>query len=239
MPSFKETCNSAKYMSLQLGVQSAVHHGAKRLTIEGDSKLVIAQVWGAFSCSKTKLRQLQNQVRFALRSLDRYKLQHIDWQSNAHAHADRLVNRALDHRPTSWECVPHGGSMGACLAVPMTLRLYICGTPPRLLLMRTMKTTPSVVGINSPAAGATTAEAVLSRLAHACAWFAAASLEGHAVAHPAENRSRKAVRAEPRVPVSLERREAGGRVRAQRALEALRIVRVHGEDGGQESADRG
>ncbi|KAE9125666.1 hypothetical protein PF010_g5537 [Phytophthora fragariae] len=210
MPSFKETCNSAKYMSLQLGVQSAVHHGAKRLTIEGDSKLVIAQVWGAFSCSKTKLRQLQNQVRFALRSLDRYKLQHIDWQSNAHAHADRLVNRALDHRPTSWECVPHGGSMGACLAVPMTLRLYICGTPP-----------PSAADANNE-------DDPVSP-----------SLEGHAVAHPAENRSRKAVRAEPRVPVSLERREAGGRVRAQRALEALRIVRVHGEDGGQESADRG
>ncbi|KAE8893739.1 hypothetical protein PF003_g22034 [Phytophthora fragariae] len=52
------------------------------------------------------------------------------------------------------------------------------------------------VGLNSPAAGAAAAEVVLLRLAHACAWFAAASLDakGTPHAHPAENRSRKAVR---------------------------------------------
>ncbi|KAE8963462.1 hypothetical protein PR001_g29364, partial [Phytophthora rubi] len=118
MPSSKETNNTAEYTALLLGVQSAVHHRAKRLQIEGDSNLVIAQVRGAFSCSNTKLRQLRNRVRFALRSLDRYQLTHIDRQANAHA--DRLANRALDQRRTSSECGPHEGSMGACLAVPMT-----------------------------------------------------------------------------------------------------------------------
>ncbi|KAE9005352.1 hypothetical protein PR001_g8933 [Phytophthora rubi] len=118
MPSSKETNNTAEYMTLLLGVQSTVHHGAQRLQIEGDSNLVIAQVRGAFSCSNAKLRQLRNRVRFALRSLDRYQLKHIDRQVNAHA--DRLVNRALDQRRTRSECGPHGDSMGACLAVPTT-----------------------------------------------------------------------------------------------------------------------
>ncbi|KAE9304332.1 hypothetical protein PF008_g21995 [Phytophthora fragariae] len=56
MSSSKETNATAEYTALLLGVQSAVHHGDKRLQIEGDGNLVIAQLRGAFSCSNTKLR---------------------------------------------------------------------------------------------------------------------------------------------------------------------------------------
>nr|KAE8926731.1 hypothetical protein PF009_g23084 [Phytophthora fragariae] len=118
MPSSTETNNTAEYTALLLGVQSATHHGARRLRIEGDSHLVIAQVRGSFSCSNARLRQLRNRVRVALRRLDTYKLTHIDRKANSHA--DRLANRALDQRRSSSECGPHGNSMAACLGVPTT-----------------------------------------------------------------------------------------------------------------------
>ncbi|POM60802.1 reverse transcriptase, partial [Phytophthora palmivora] len=101
MPSSSETNNTAEYTALQLGVQSATHHGATHLNIEGDSSLVIAQVKGSFACRNARLRQLRNRVRHALRSMTTYKLRHIDRKANAHA--DRLANRALDQRSDSSE----------------------------------------------------------------------------------------------------------------------------------------
>ncbi|GMF38881.1 unnamed protein product [Phytophthora lilii] len=116
MPSSTETNNTAEYTALQLGVQSAVHHVATRLDIEGDSSLVIAQVKGTFACRNARLRQLRNRVRHALRSVAKYKLRHIDRKANAHA--DHLANRALDRRSSSSECGPHGSSMEQCCGAP-------------------------------------------------------------------------------------------------------------------------
>lgn len=55
-------------------------------------------------------------------------------------------------------------------------------------------TTPEV-GLRPPAAGVVTAK-MSAMLAHACAWFAAASLDTKGMPHarPADNRSRKAIR---------------------------------------------
>ncbi|KAE9109717.1 hypothetical protein PF007_g12144 [Phytophthora fragariae] len=52
------------------------------------------------------------------------------------------------------------------------------------------------VGLSSSATGIATADVVLLRLAHACAWFAAASpdAKGTPHVHPDEHRSRMAVR---------------------------------------------
>ncbi|OWZ01203.1 reverse transcriptase, partial [Phytophthora megakarya] len=112
MPSSGETNNSAEYTALLLGVQSALHHGAKMLTIEGDSHLVLAQVRGTFGCTNKRLRCLRNKVRVALAALDKYTLRHIDRKANAHA--DRLANRALDQRRTSTECGPHAQTQTTC-----------------------------------------------------------------------------------------------------------------------------
>ncbi|POM69988.1 Reverse transcriptase [Phytophthora palmivora] len=115
MPSSSETNNTAEYTALLLGVQSATHHGATHLNIEGDSSLVIAQVKGSFACRNARLRQLRNRVRHALRPMTTYKLRHIDRKANAHA--DRLANRALDQRSDSSECGPHNSRRDQCYGV--------------------------------------------------------------------------------------------------------------------------
>ncbi|OWY94087.1 reverse transcriptase, partial [Phytophthora megakarya] len=114
LPASTETNNTAEYTALLVGVQSARHHGAKRLLIEGDSNLVLAQVRGTFGCNNPKLRQLRNRVRYELRALRWHRLRHIDRKANAHA--DRLANRALDQRRTSVECGPHESGMDECSA---------------------------------------------------------------------------------------------------------------------------
>uniref|UniRef100_A0AAV1VNU8 Reverse transcriptase n=1 Tax=Peronospora matthiolae TaxID=2874970 RepID=A0AAV1VNU8_9STRA len=107
-----ETNNTAEYTALLVGVQSAVHHGATRLLVEGDSNLVLAQVRGSLGCNNRRLRRLRGQVRTELARLDWHQLRHIDRSANAHA--DRLANRALDLRRTAVECGPHSSVMDSC-----------------------------------------------------------------------------------------------------------------------------
>jgi ribonuclease HI len=100
-----ETNNSAEYMAMLLGVESALHHGATRLRVEGDSHLALSQVRGTFSCTNRRLRRLRNRVRAGLARLEWHRLAHIDRKANAHA--DRLANRALDRAKTFVECASH------------------------------------------------------------------------------------------------------------------------------------
>uniref|UniRef100_A0AAV1VP44 Reverse transcriptase domain-containing protein n=1 Tax=Peronospora matthiolae TaxID=2874970 RepID=A0AAV1VP44_9STRA len=94
------------------GTVSAVHHGATRLLVKGDSNLELAQVRGSFGCTNRRLRRLRGQVRTTLGCLEWNQLRHIDRQANAHA--DRLANRALDVRRTAVECGPHSGNISSC-----------------------------------------------------------------------------------------------------------------------------
>jgi ribonuclease HI len=108
-----ETNNTAEYSAMLLGVRSAIHHGATRLRVEGDSHLALSQVRGTFACTNRRLRKLRNRVQAALRELGDYRLVHIDRQANAHA--DRLANRALDLRKTKVDCGPHATATDACV----------------------------------------------------------------------------------------------------------------------------
>ena len=118
LPASSETNNTAEYTALLVGVQSAVHHGATRLLVEGDSNLVLAQVRGSFGCNNRRLRRLRGQVRTELARLDWHQLRHID--RNANAHADRLANRALDLRRTAVECGPHSSVMDSCFTLDLS-----------------------------------------------------------------------------------------------------------------------
>ncbi|CAH0489596.1 unnamed protein product [Peronospora farinosa] len=112
LPCRNETNNTAEYTALLVGVRGALHHGVTRLVIEGDSHLVLSQVRGSFGCVNRKLRRLRNRVRSELRTLNWYRLKHID--RNANSHADRLANRALDRKRTSTECGQHAAPTNAC-----------------------------------------------------------------------------------------------------------------------------
>ncbi|KAE8981362.1 hypothetical protein PR001_g24022, partial [Phytophthora rubi] len=112
----RETNNTAEYTAMLLDVRSALHHGVRRLRVEGDSHLALSQVRGTFACNNKRLRSLRNRMQAALRGLEWHRLMHIDRKANQHA--DRLANRALDLKRTVTECGPHSGALGLCLQPP-------------------------------------------------------------------------------------------------------------------------
>uniref|UniRef100_A0AAV1VBQ1 RNase H type-1 domain-containing protein n=1 Tax=Peronospora matthiolae TaxID=2874970 RepID=A0AAV1VBQ1_9STRA len=105
LPASTGTNNTAEYTALLVGVQSAVHHSATRLLVEGDSNLVLAQVRGSFGCTNRRLRRLRGQVRTALGCLAWHQLRHIDGQAPMPT-ASLTVRLTSDAPPWSVDLTP-------------------------------------------------------------------------------------------------------------------------------------
>jgi ribonuclease HI len=91
------TNNVAEYRALLRGVTTARAFGADELEIIGDSELVQRQMTGAYRVKHAALKPLHEE---ALRLLEG-----VSWQFRAvprerNAHADALVNAALDQLPS-------------------------------------------------------------------------------------------------------------------------------------------
>ncbi|HET8956568.1 MAG TPA: ribonuclease HI family protein [Solirubrobacterales bacterium] len=88
------TNNVAEYRALLRGIELATEHGATELELIGDSELVVQQVGGGWKVKNAGLKELNEEVKRALRELDHWSIGHIPREKNADA--DRLVNQALD-----------------------------------------------------------------------------------------------------------------------------------------------
>jgi ribonuclease HI len=88
------TNNVAEYRALLLGIERARAHGARELDLVGDSELIARQVRGEYRVKDASLRQLHSQVKVALADFDGWSIRNVPRAENAHA--DRLVNEALD-----------------------------------------------------------------------------------------------------------------------------------------------
>lgn len=88
------TNNVAEYRALLRGIELATEHGATELELIGDSELVVQQVGGGWKIKNAGLKELNEEVKRALRELDSWSICHIPRKENAEA--DRLVNQALD-----------------------------------------------------------------------------------------------------------------------------------------------
>lgn len=88
------TNNVAEYRALLLGIALARELGAADLKLIGDSELIVRQVEGRYKVKDAGLRPLHAQVREALKSFDRWSIEHVRRDHNAAA--DALVNQALD-----------------------------------------------------------------------------------------------------------------------------------------------
>jgi ribonuclease HI len=88
------TNNVAEYRALLLGIESARALGANELDIVGDSELIARQVRGEYRVKDPALRELHKRVGAALVGLDDWTIKNVPREDNAHA--DRLVNEALD-----------------------------------------------------------------------------------------------------------------------------------------------
>jgi ribonuclease HI len=90
----RATNNVAEYRALLMGIQRARELGARELELVGDSELIARQVRGEYKVKDLALRELHAQVTRALAGFDRWTIRNVPREENAHA--DRLVNEALD-----------------------------------------------------------------------------------------------------------------------------------------------
>ncbi|HET9103266.1 MAG TPA: ribonuclease HI family protein [Solirubrobacteraceae bacterium] len=88
------TNNVAEYRALLRGVQRAGELGARELDLVNDSELVAKQLTGAYKVKHPAMRPLHQEATAALQAFDGWTIRSVPRAENAHA--DRLVNEALD-----------------------------------------------------------------------------------------------------------------------------------------------
>jgi ribonuclease HI len=88
------TNNVAEYRGLLLGLERARALGATDVEVVNDSELVAHQVNGRYRVKHPDMVPLHRRAQAALREFDRWSLRSVPRAENAHA--DTLVNRALD-----------------------------------------------------------------------------------------------------------------------------------------------
>jgi len=88
------TNNVAEYRALLRGLERAREFGATEVELVNDSELVARQVQGAYKVKHPGLRPLYDQAMEALRGFERWSVRSVPRAQNAHA--DQLVNAALD-----------------------------------------------------------------------------------------------------------------------------------------------
>ena len=93
------TNNEAEYLGAILGLQLALHLGARRVRAEGDSALVVNHFSGAWRCKQPHLQPLLAELRALERRLDSCVLAHIPRAGNAEADAE--ANSAMDARASA------------------------------------------------------------------------------------------------------------------------------------------
>ena len=86
--------NVAEYRALLLGLARARALGATEVEVVNDSELVAKQVNGAYKVKHAAMKPLHAQALEALADFERWEVRTVRREANAHA--DRLVNEALD-----------------------------------------------------------------------------------------------------------------------------------------------
>ncbi|MHB8922580.1 MAG: Nif3-like dinuclear metal center hexameric protein [Thermoleophilia bacterium] len=88
------TNNVAEYQALIAGLEMTLDRGIRQLSVFSDSELIVRQVAGRYKVKNEGLRPYYLQAKTLLARFKEFELHSIPRESNAHA--DRLVNQALD-----------------------------------------------------------------------------------------------------------------------------------------------
>lgn len=91
------TNNVAEYRALLLGLARARELGAGEVEVVNDSELIAKQVQGLYKVKHAAMRPLHSEAMTALRGFGAWKIRSVPRAQNAHA--DALVNAALDGAP--------------------------------------------------------------------------------------------------------------------------------------------
>lgn len=98
------TNNVAEYRAAITGLQLAAKHGATRVLLRSDSRLMIEQLAGRFKVKNPTLQRLHQEARRAMKGFETVTLQHVPREENAEA--DRLANEGVD----DWLLTAEGGA---------------------------------------------------------------------------------------------------------------------------------
>jgi ribonuclease HI len=90
------TNNVAEYRGLLLGLQRAQELGATEVDVVNDSELIAKQVNGEYKVKHAAMKPLHRAATEVLEGYDRWSVRSVPRAQNAHA--DSLVNQALDAR---------------------------------------------------------------------------------------------------------------------------------------------
>jgi ribonuclease HI len=93
------TNNVAEYRALLLGLRCARELGASEVEVVGDSELIAKQVQGVYKVKHEAMRPLHRQALDALEQFESWSIRTVPRAQNAHA--DELVNAALDQASTA------------------------------------------------------------------------------------------------------------------------------------------
>lgn len=89
--------NVAEYRALLLGLSRARALGADEVEVVNDSELIAKQVQGLYKVKHAAMRPLHSEAMSALRGFGSWRIRTVPRAENAHA--DALVNAALDAAP--------------------------------------------------------------------------------------------------------------------------------------------
>jgi ribonuclease HI len=90
----EQTNNVAEYRGVLLGLRRARELGASEVEIVNDSELVARQLTGAYKVKHAAMKPLHAEATELLRGFERWSVRTVPRAENAHA--DALVNQALD-----------------------------------------------------------------------------------------------------------------------------------------------
>jgi ribonuclease HI len=93
------TNNVAEYRALLLGLARAGALGASEVEVVNDSELIAKQVQGLYKVKHAAMRPLHSEATAALRAFEAWRIRSVPRAQNAHA--DALVNAALDDARTT------------------------------------------------------------------------------------------------------------------------------------------
>src|SRR5215218_446193 len=93
------TNNVAEYRGLLLGLEKARELGATEVEVVNDSELIAKQVNGEYKVKHADMKPLHRAATEVLEGFERWSVRSVPRAQNAHA--DALVNQALDAREAS------------------------------------------------------------------------------------------------------------------------------------------
>lgn len=92
----RKTNNQAEYYGLLLGLNMAIKLGVKRLSIQGDSRLVLEQLKDLWKVKNHDLKPLHSEAKKLLENFDISSIDHIPRSRNSDA--DSFANEAVEAR---------------------------------------------------------------------------------------------------------------------------------------------